>query len=459
MYDSSISFHGSFAPPSLAFPKNDPVILATPQQLRRTSPTPNILTAPSGSTRMSETSSRYTSPSEASYASLDRSIAFALAVAGAAAQAQSNPSRNFQGSPFDVSQMDSARHESCMLGIEGAESPWPVSAFSDYGSSVASSVAYTPTPATQLEDPFEYDHADLTFQSSPPSRGEPVCIQPPTDDYLSFADAVEMNTISNKFVLPTAPPLAIHRRKAAVIQGQSVLSTPQFRDPFSPIDICRLQTQNKSQDSELNNTQPTLAARRRRPKPVPLGSAFRRNSFMGPVPCVNESAVVRFSAAPMRRINSTGRISKVLPPRSPLHAQQLPETPDTGATVRPHTASSASSLRQFPLTFSPPSGMPLPPPGSSCTLASPSPPAIAQGRNESSQISPPPTPAQTIEVAPISTESTTVHHKFDGDLSAVPRSLSDMVNFATQEMEQAVMEDTTAFTYDFFAASPAGISL
>ncbi|KAK6353788.1 hypothetical protein TWF730_008214 [Orbilia blumenaviensis] len=147
------------------------------------------------------TSPLYSSSKEAAAASLARSIAIARAFA---------PSYDGEGAPQGVPQnvpqgVSQAYHHPSSAPYDGPPPNYsldpydpnfyPVSTFSDWGSSsYNSSVAYTPTPAGQREDPFEFDN--MSALNSPyhnaPLSGVPPVFQ---DDYSAFAAAVQMNSM------------------------------------------------------------------------------------------------------------------------------------------------------------------------------------------------------------------------------------------------------------------------
>ncbi|EPS42798.1 hypothetical protein H072_3160 [Dactylellina haptotyla CBS 200.50] len=132
----------------------------------------------------------YTSSKEAAAASLARSIAIASAYAPAFSPTGEPivseyhaPAASYDGPPPANYPLD-------------AYDPnfYPVSAFSDWGSNYTSSVAYTPTPAGQAEDPFEFDKLSALNSPYPNAAMSGV---PPVfhDDYSAFAAAVQMNAM------------------------------------------------------------------------------------------------------------------------------------------------------------------------------------------------------------------------------------------------------------------------
>ncbi|KAF3910325.1 hypothetical protein ABW21_db0208017 [Orbilia brochopaga] len=137
-------------------------------------------------------SAQYSSPKEAAAASLARSIAIASAYAstfspnGDGVNQEYHPGTgSYDGTPPANYSLD-PYHPNF----------YPVSTFSDWGSTY-SSVGYTPNPAGQTEDPFEYDK--LSTLNSPYHNGPISSMSglPPVfhDDYSAFAAAVQMNAM------------------------------------------------------------------------------------------------------------------------------------------------------------------------------------------------------------------------------------------------------------------------
>ncbi|EWC43968.1 hypothetical protein DRE_01320 [Drechslerella stenobrocha 248] len=133
---------------------------------------------------------QYSSPKEAAAASLARSLAMASAYAvnfspdgdGVVSHEYHPPTGPYDGTPPANYSLD-PYHPNF----------YPVSTFSDWGSGY-SSVAYTPAPAGQTEDPFEYDK--LSNLNSPYHNTQMSNLPPVFhDDYSAFAAAVQMNTM------------------------------------------------------------------------------------------------------------------------------------------------------------------------------------------------------------------------------------------------------------------------
>lgn len=354
--------------------------MVTPRP-RRVKSTTELPKTPATRFQESMDSSPYDSPAEASYASLARSLAQA-----AAAAARANSVGGFQENGYGLPQglYFGGRDTPYSQGPDGTQSPWPISRFSDYGSSNATPL-YTPTPAGQLEDPFEYD---CTTQSAE-ERGIETDSGPfsgyeyPTDDYAAFAAAIRVNTMSNTFSLPSAPPGRFVREKSVDPFDEPITwdephpshfirrdSCPgEFIEAFGSVEIEQgpFQSLVETSQSEL---QDSLAARRRRPKPTPLGSAslHHPDSSTGALPqSAREPKIGHMlqPATPMRRIKSTGAslnkrgggISKVSPPSSPIDFRRFADYPFQdenytmdGTTIRPRTSGSISILGSTPLS-------------------------------------------------------------------------------------------------------------
>ena len=173
--------------------------------------------------------SPYSSATQASYASLARSLAQAAVavrrgsiIGGNSEVAYSLPSSVLHGAP--------ANSEYTQFGAPdtGAESPWqqPPSAFSDWGSSRNSIATYTPTPADHIEDPFEFDNPENN--PNPPSPFDPHA--PIQENYNTFAAAIEMNRYKRPFVMPTFPTSGLMRRR----HMSPLCTEPQNTSSFPP---------------------------------------------------------------------------------------------------------------------------------------------------------------------------------------------------------------------------------
>ena len=73
------------------------------------------------------------------------------------------------------------------IDLEPADAPTFSSAFSDYGSSECSSVAYTPSEAgSEGYDPFQFDNISLSLGREPPTQAP---TEPPPDNFNLFERA------------------------------------------------------------------------------------------------------------------------------------------------------------------------------------------------------------------------------------------------------------------------------
>ncbi|KAF8417435.1 hypothetical protein EV426DRAFT_540372, partial [Tirmania nivea] len=155
--------------------------------------------------------SPYSSPTEASYASLTRSLDPAAAamrqasfIGGINEYSHVIPQAALAGIPIYP------EHNHYHL-VHNTETPWqqPVSAFSDWGSSRNSIAVYTPTPAGQLEDPFEFDNPTNSQTAESPSDTH----APVQDDFSKFAAAIEMNQYNKPFIMPALPIFGLMKRR------------------------------------------------------------------------------------------------------------------------------------------------------------------------------------------------------------------------------------------------------
>jgi len=263
--------------------------------------------------------SPYSSPTEASYASLARSLAQAAAavrqasfVGGVNEYSHAMPQAVLGGIPMHT------EYNNNYL-VQNTETPWqqPASAFSDWGSSRNSIAVYTPTPAGQLEDPFEFDNpANSQMPQLPFDTHTPV-----QDDFNMFAAAIEMNQYNRPFVMPAFPTSGLMKRRqmsplCAELHNTSLLpsiappvldrrdSCPsEFLDAFSAFNtrspIC---SDQMVQYSEVHSS---LAARRKQACPTLLRSgppSSRSKSFNGALPVMEEEAAAEIKS--MRRPRS-----------------------------------------------------------------------------------------------------------------------------------------------------------
>lgn len=354
--------------------------MVTPKP-RRAKSTTELPKTPATRFQESMDSSPYDSPAEASYASLKRSLAQA-----AAAAARANSVGGFQEQGYGIPQglYFGGQDTPYSQGADGTQSPWPISRFSDYGSSNATPL-YTPTPAGQLEDPFEYDCMTQSAGTERPETdsGPFGGYEYPAEDFAAFAAAIQMNALSNTFSLPSVPPGRFVREKSVgPFNEPNPWNEPnpshfvrrdscpgEFIEAFGSVEIEQEPFQLPVEPSQTES-QESLAARRRRPKPAPLGPASLHHcdSLTGAFPQSAKEPKTSYllqPATPMRRIKSTGAslnkrgggISKVSPPSSPINFKRLADYPFhdenytmEGATIRPRTSSSISASSSMPLS-------------------------------------------------------------------------------------------------------------
>jgi len=341
------------------------------------------------------------SPSSITNSSPSHAELLAHSLAAAASNNNNDHEEDFRGFSPEVPQF-LMNKDRTLLGSP-PQSPFPTSAFSDYGSSQCSSTAYT--PAESEVDPFEYDnhshHSDL-------HTPEP----PPPDNFNLFAAAIAMHSLNHNFVLPDFPPQRLVERRpdrfgsggsdgngGIATQPQSAPGAPP-QDPFaasfaqaiSPPSPPAAEVPNTTLDPMEN----TLAARRRSP------CSSRRQSCMG--------LEQQRTYPVLRRINTDGANSGRISPYS--------SCPDTAATIRPRT-SSASAL--------------LPPP----TPPSPEDPVPSQKQQymqtEHEEMSPPATP-QT---------------RADCFSSSIPRHFEDYGGFYGGGPSSGGSIESDAFEFDY----------
>jgi hypothetical protein len=440
-------------------------------------PNPSVTVTPSRS-NMSDHS--YFPPAEASLA---RSLTIAVAAAAAAASQPSENEQNFQEPhpEFSRSRQDSFVYSA---ELDGQQSPFPVSVFSDYGSSQCSSAAYTPNSGSQLDDPFEYDNfsrrPSLTFDSQPQSRKNSYFQSdiPSPDNFELFAQAIEMNNLMNyNFVLPSFPPKRLVERRPERFANDGeqhddkpYQGEPVLHDPFAA-SFGQAVMQNRSLASQVE-PEPvdpvednTLAARRRRPDPKPLD--VRSQTFAGGT---QESSDQSQPIQTLRRINTVdanlGNYSKIsTSPRSPFRLDKYAEAsilegkhPDTTSITRPRTASSIthpiSGLFSGPLTpVSPPNPEKSPAERHSVDMGVQQ--YVAEGVDKT--ISPPATPQMHTCVSETAKSEAEKERSTTSELflTAIPRHVekgtSPYALFGEGSQES---EDGDMFAFDCYLSAP-----
>jgi len=246
--------------------------------------------------------SPYSSPTEASYASLTRSLdQAAVAVRQMSFNEYSHgiPQAAIGGVPIYP------EHNNNYL-VQNVETPWPqpASAFSDWGSSRNSIAVYTPTPAGQLEDPFEFDNpTNSQTAQSPFDTHTPV-----QDDFNMFAAAIEMNQCNRPFVMPTFPSSRLMKRKQMsplCAEPQNTSSLPSIAPPvLNHRDSCPSEFVNAFSDqiAQQSEVQSTLATRRKQACPTLLSSgppSSRSKSFSDALPVMEGETTAEIKS--MRR--------------------------------------------------------------------------------------------------------------------------------------------------------------
>ena len=255
----------------------------------------------------------YSSPTEASYASLARSLAQAAAavrqasfIGGINEYSHVIPQAVLGGIPIHP------EHNSNYL-VQNNETPWqqPASAFSDWGSSRNSIAVYTPTPAGQLEDPFEFDNpTNSQTAQSPFDTHAPV-----QDDFNMFAAAIEMNQYNRPFVMPAFPTSGLMKRRQMsplCAEPQNTSSLPsiapsvldrrdscpsEFVDAFSAFNTSS--SIGSDQMVQYSEVQSSLATRRKQACPTLLSSgpsSSRSRSFNGALPVMQEETTAEIKS-------------------------------------------------------------------------------------------------------------------------------------------------------------------
>lgn len=330
-------FGDSISPGLYSSPPDHPSDLAS---------TPRQSTAGFGSiTGNTNRNDRYESTAEASYASLQRAIT-------AAEAAQGRFDGGFEENENDLNPLQPY----AMSGSSGSSTTGPVaaSAFSDWDSSGASSVVWTPVPQSQVEDPFEFHDGIL-----PPSHLQQQQSPNQHSGYEGFHTTTDAYHLQSQPYITSFPAQLTHPQPEA--QQQLCLPEPSRQPPALPAEAF---SRRSSTSSELANnlgtiniqSQPPnpphrgivfkqpemasldLAARRNKRRPAALGAAaLRSRSCAGPL-SMSPTAMGPFlgPTTAVRRIKSTGnnlnvahgRIQKTMPgsaQRSPLQFQSFAE--------------------------------------------------------------------------------------------------------------------------------------
>ncbi|KAI9782851.1 MAG: hypothetical protein M1835_003928 [Candelina submexicana] len=317
---------------------------------------------------------QYPSPSDASYASLQRSLAAAQAA-------------YLQGSFSDIGVEESNRVlvpdeiTFAPVGLQnqdhsksGGACSFPSSAFSEWGSSKASSVRWT--PAHQLEDPFDI-HIINSQQPLSDIRQQQSCQA--FDE--NFASVINAQQFQNPFMVADFPLQTLGE-----VQHQPSGPTAFIGSPAQVDEGIHSRRDSYSSDliNNLNNveidagpakeivfkqpqTLPNLAVRRQRQRPAALGNAsMRSQSLMASNPVSpNGSGSYLGPSLPMRRIKSTGnnlntnrgRIQKNTPgsaQRSPLNFESFADAAAFEDARFVNTTPTTSQSMSFSGSLAPP---------------------------------------------------------------------------------------------------------
>ncbi len=382
------NFSHSMPPTSYISPEYHPSELVS---------TPRQLSAADGFDVTMGSSARenqYESSAEASYASLQRAIT-------AAEAAQANIDRGFGEGRNGLMTHDSNGFPQFVTNTgNNITGHLPPSAFSDWGSSRTSSVVWTPTAQSQLEDPFNFYNGTLhqphlQQQQQPQQQQQQQQPHISQDGYVGFPNTTDSMGRQNQPQVTSYPSQLIHQSPES--QQQLCLPEPSRHPPPLPeeafsrrgsvaselantlgtIDIHAQQPQ--SQQKGVVFKQPEIppldiAARRNRRRPAALGAtALRSRSCAGPL-SMSPTAIGPFlgPSTSVRRIKSTssnlnvahGRVQKSMPgsaQRSPLHFQSFAEIDgfddvnvlNYDNTLSPRTVPSSAGLAP-PTPLSPP---------------------------------------------------------------------------------------------------------
>lgn len=203
------------------------------------------------------------------------------------------------------------------------QSPWPVSAFSDYSSSECSTQACTPYSTVQ-DDPYQLDTGASSTRPDE-SADSYFPLQPPPDDYESFAVGIQRNPMNYTFVLPSFPAKGLaERRRQSVPENKRNTASSPAPPTTTASQSC---TSNEEAVPKEMKTQSlatdTLASRRRRPSLKPLG--IRAHSYTE-----THTSFDKEHTLPVRRTNSMGDepayLGGTLEPPIPSLQSEAPES-------------------------------------------------------------------------------------------------------------------------------------
>jgi hypothetical protein len=286
--------------------------LVTAMKKKDDIPTSTLLGSPS-----------FESTQEASYASLQRALNAAIA-----GREQFNQEVEEQFAPLPPHDTSPMNNSGVLLGNPGSQ--MPVSAFSDWGSSAASSVVWTPSQSS--EDPYDFAGITMPNQSSQnqsPHDAHSEAVQQPTfnQSFANFSFAANPGS----FHEPLDQSHTLQEQQSVYAPESTIMSQP-LQPPFYPESrrgSCSEELANTLGNFGLNpasqatpvptqpqesvfkrpDTQIDIAARRKRPRPAALGTAaLRSRSYAGPPTMSPTARVTPTGPVPaMRRIKSTGQ--------------------------------------------------------------------------------------------------------------------------------------------------------
>ncbi|BFZ60189.1 hypothetical protein YB2330_001212 [Saitoella coloradoensis] len=260
---------------------------------------------PSTSMLQQDSKSNYSSPSEASYASLARSLAVAAAAAAAASHGHnaSVPPQAFAPPPAFATPTYSAPSPAPMMQAPPPYFPpaammyRQTSQFSDYSSAC-------PTPCG--DDPFEFDRSAVQtpFVRTPGTQTPDTRLAP--EQFPDFAAAIEANALRRE--IGKAQPLLLVRPHVdrmnscpadfvQAFDNVGIRSTPALEFNESPFFESAPQQEPAAIQTPIQGHQRTMSLKRRRPNLSPLAVPLQRSkSSMG------ECFTTRAKAVPVYQV-------------------------------------------------------------------------------------------------------------------------------------------------------------
>jgi hypothetical protein len=280
-------------------------------------PTPtSLLTSPS-----------FDSAQEASYASLQRALNAAIA-----GREQFNHGVQDHFATMPATDRSPIHVSSALPGNSGNQAS--ASAFSDWGSSAASSVVWTPSQGS--DDPYDFAGISIPHHSSQnrsPHDIQSDALQQPSfnQSFADFSFATDPNSFQESLNQQPPGQAVSHERQTGYAPEHTLLSQP-LEAPFYPESrrgSCSEELADSLGNFALNPvsqatpvpTQPQdgvfkrpdahidIAARRKRPRPAALGTAALRSRSYGGPPTMSPTArITPTGPSPaVRRIKSTGQ--------------------------------------------------------------------------------------------------------------------------------------------------------